>query len=128
MALPYILHNNIFQQVIKHHISLNESIYIHEYINGCVRACVFQYNSGTPAAISTKLGTHMTIYIYVYKNVIYIIYILSIYFLHNSGTPGAILTKLGTHMTIYIILYIYIYKWMCMYVCSSITLERLGRF
>jgi hypothetical protein len=26
--------------------------------------CMFQHNSVTPGAISTKLGTHMTIYIY----------------------------------------------------------------
>jgi hypothetical protein len=28
---------------------------------------MFQHNSGTPGAISTKLGTHMTIF-YTYKN------------------------------------------------------------
>jgi hypothetical protein len=33
------------------------SIYIKMYV------CMFQNNSGTPGAISTKLGTHMTIYI-----------------------------------------------------------------
>jgi hypothetical protein len=35
--------------------------------------CVFQHNSGTPRAISTKLGTHMAIYIY------YIVYYVYIY-------------------------------------------------
>jgi hypothetical protein len=28
--------------------------------------CMFQHNSGTLGAISTKLGTHMAIYIYIY--------------------------------------------------------------
>jgi hypothetical protein len=28
---------------------------------------MFQHNSGMPGAISTKLGAHMTIYIYIYK-------------------------------------------------------------
>jgi hypothetical protein len=35
--------------------------------------CMFQHKSGTPGAISTKLGTHMTIYIF--KNIINYIYI-----------------------------------------------------
>jgi hypothetical protein len=79
---------------------------------------MFQHNSGTPGAISTKLVTHMTICIY--KNLIYIsctyIYIYNIkidvcvcVFQHNSGTPGAIPTKLGTHMTIYIYINILFY-------------------
>jgi hypothetical protein len=34
---------------------------------------MFQHNSGTPGAISTKLATHMTICIY--KSYIYIIYL-----------------------------------------------------
>jgi hypothetical protein len=33
---------------------------------------MFQHNFGTPGAISTKLGTHMTIYINI---ILYIIYI-----------------------------------------------------
>jgi hypothetical protein len=37
----------------------------------CVCVCVFQHNSGTPGAISIKLGTQMTVCIY--KNLIYII-------------------------------------------------------
>jgi hypothetical protein len=40
----------------------------------CVFVCMFRRNSGTPGAISTKLGTHMALcmlYIYIY------IYILS---------------------------------------------------
>jgi hypothetical protein len=40
----------------------------------CV-VCMFHHNSGTPGAISTKLGTHIAIYIhitYIYINVIYI--------------------------------------------------------
>jgi hypothetical protein len=44
----------------------------------CLWVCMFQHNSGTPGAISTKLDTRMTIYIY--KNIIlYIIYIIYIY-------------------------------------------------
>jgi hypothetical protein len=42
---------------------LTKSIYI--YKNGCVCVCVcvcmFEHNSGTPGAISTKLGTHIVI-------------------------------------------------------------------
>jgi hypothetical protein len=55
-------------------------------------------------------------------------------FQHNSGTPGTISTKLGTHLTTCIykhlmyILYIQKIKMdVCVYVCSSITLERLER-
>jgi hypothetical protein len=53
------------------------------YINIKIDVCVFvgmyvQHNSGTPGALSTKLGTHLTIYIY--KNIIlYIIYVIYIY-------------------------------------------------
>jgi hypothetical protein len=65
-----------------------------------VCVCVFQHNSGTPGAISTKLGTHMAICMYIYKSYVYIIYIISIY--NNKNR--------------------------CVYVCSSITLERLERF
>jgi hypothetical protein len=66
--------------------------------------CMFQHNSGTPGAISTKtLYTYDSIYIYIkYKNGC--MYVCT--FHHNSGTPGAISTKLRTHMNIYIILYI----------------------
>jgi chromate transport protein ChrA len=96
---------------------------------------VFQHNSGTPGAISTKLGTHMTIYIYQYC-IIYTykwmyVCLWVCMFQHTSGTPGAISTKLGTHVTIYIskniilyIIYIYIYINGCMYVCLSD--RRLG--
>jgi hypothetical protein len=53
-----------------------QSIYIETDV--CVYVCMFQHNSGMPRAISTKLGTHMTTYIY--KNIIlYIIYIIYIY-------------------------------------------------
>jgi hypothetical protein len=67
---------------------------------------MFQHNSGTPGAITTKLGTHDYIYI-IYINIIYNLYIYKwvclcvCMFQHNSGTPGANSTKLGTHMTIY---------------------------
>jgi hypothetical protein len=55
-------------------------------------------------------------------------------FQHDFGTPGVISTKLGTHMAIYKIESIYIYKnikinvCVCVYVCSSITLEHLEQF
>jgi hypothetical protein len=32
----------------------------------CLWVCMFQHNSGMPGAISTKLGTHINIYIYIY--------------------------------------------------------------
>jgi hypothetical protein len=103
---------------------------------------MFQHNSGTPGAISTKLGTRMSICIY--TNLSYILYIY-IYkykwrnvfvcmFQYSSGMPGEISTKLGTHMAICIhtnlILYISIYIKMdvCVYVYSSITLEHLEQF
>jgi pyrrolidone-carboxylate peptidase len=40
----------------------------------CVYMCVcmFEHNSGTPGAISTKLGTHIAIY--VCKNLMYALY------------------------------------------------------
>jgi hypothetical protein len=44
----------------------------------CLWACMFQHNSGTPGAISTNLGTHMTTYICKYY-VIYYMYNLYIY-------------------------------------------------
>jgi hypothetical protein len=34
---------------------------------------MFEHNSGTPGAISTKLGTHMAVCMY--KNLMYILYI-----------------------------------------------------
>jgi hypothetical protein len=40
--------------------------------------CMFQHNSGTPGAISTKLGTHMTIYIYIFNMYVLYIYIRTI--------------------------------------------------
>jgi hypothetical protein len=39
----------------------------------CVCVCVFEHNSGTPGAISTKLGTHIAICMC--KNLIYVLYI-----------------------------------------------------
>jgi hypothetical protein len=60
-----------------------------------VCVCMFEHNSGTPGAISTKLD----IYIYVYINGCVCLCVCM--FQHNSGMPGAISTKLGTHMTIY---------------------------
>jgi hypothetical protein len=44
----------------------------------CLWVCMFQHNSGTPGTISTKLGTHMAIYIYK-NNILYIMYIICIY-------------------------------------------------
>jgi hypothetical protein len=53
------------------------SIYIHIYIykNGCVCVCVcmFEHNSGTPGAISTKLDTHMAVCMC--KNLMYTLHI-----------------------------------------------------
>jgi hypothetical protein len=39
----------------------------------CVCVCMFGHNSGTPGAISTKLGTHMAICMC--KNLMYVLYI-----------------------------------------------------
>jgi hypothetical protein len=39
----------------------------------CVFVCMFGHNSGTPRAISTKLGTHMALCMS--KNLMYVIYI-----------------------------------------------------
>jgi hypothetical protein len=50
---------------------------------------MFEHNSGTPGAISTKLGTHMAVYMY--KNIMYILYIfylLSIIFSGEDGVGG----------------------------------------
>jgi hypothetical protein len=45
----------------------------------CVCVCMFQHNSGTPGAISTKLGTHMTIYTYLLLLLLYIYKLLRLY-------------------------------------------------
>jgi hypothetical protein len=37
--------------------------------------CISGHNSGTPGAISTKLSTHIAIYICVCKNLMYVLYI-----------------------------------------------------
>jgi hypothetical protein len=50
--------------------------------------CMFEHNSGTPGAISTKLGTHNAILVCMCKNLIYVLYV---YLLS---------AKLGIHMTI----------------------------
>jgi hypothetical protein len=42
------------------------------YKNGCMCVCMFQHNSVTPGAISTKLGTHIAICMC--KNLMYILY------------------------------------------------------
>jgi hypothetical protein len=39
----------------------------------CVCVCVSGHNSGMPGAISTKLGTHIAIYMC--KNLMYVLYI-----------------------------------------------------
>jgi hypothetical protein len=65
----------------------------------CVIVCMFQHNSGTPGAISTKLGTHMTLSLYICTYILYIVYI------NKNGCMCV-----------------------CVYVCSSITLERLEQF
>jgi hypothetical protein len=43
------------------------------YVCVCVCVCMFGHNSGTPGAISTKLGTHMAVCMC--KNLMYILYI-----------------------------------------------------
>jgi hypothetical protein len=51
----------------------------------CVCVCMFEHNSETPGAISTKLGTHIAIYMC--KNLVYVLYIypLSIIFSRKFG-------------------------------------------
>jgi hypothetical protein len=43
------------------------------YVCVCVCVCMFEPNSGTPGAISTKLGTHIAICMC--KNLMYVLYI-----------------------------------------------------
>jgi hypothetical protein len=47
---------------------------------GCV--CMFEHNSGTPGAISTKLGTHIALFMC--KNLMYVLYI----FRREDGVGG----------------------------------------
>jgi hypothetical protein len=47
---------------------------------------MFKHNSGTPGAISTKLGTDMAVCMY--KNLMYILYLLSIIFSREDGVGG----------------------------------------
>jgi hypothetical protein len=48
-------------------------IYIYENGRMFVCVCMFGHNSGTPGAISTKLGTHMAVCMC--KNLMYVLYI-----------------------------------------------------
>jgi hypothetical protein len=48
----------------------------------CVCVCMSGHNSGTPVAISTKLGTHIAICMY--KNLMYVLYI----FRREDGVGG----------------------------------------
>jgi hypothetical protein len=48
----------------------------------CVYVCMSGHNSGTPGAISTKLGTHIAICMY--KNLIYVVYI----YIYCAGRQG----------------------------------------
>jgi hypothetical protein len=55
----------------------------------CVFVCMFGHNSGTPGAISTKLGTHMALRMC--KNlmhILYIFYLLSIIFSREDCVGG----------------------------------------
>jgi hypothetical protein len=57
----------------------------------CLCVCMFGHNSGTPGAISTKLGTHMALCMC--KNLMYVLYIymyylLSIIFSREDGVGG----------------------------------------
>jgi hypothetical protein len=54
-------------------IGKGQSIHIYIKKNGCMYVCMFRHNSGTPGAISTKLGTHMAICMN--KNLMYTLYI-----------------------------------------------------
>jgi hypothetical protein len=45
------------------YITFHRQKHIYIFKNGCMSVCMFQHNSGTPGAISTKLGTHMATYI-----------------------------------------------------------------
>jgi hypothetical protein len=48
----------------------------------CVCVCMSRHNSGTPSAISTKLGTHIAICMC--KNLMYVLYI----FRREDGVGG----------------------------------------
>jgi hypothetical protein len=50
----------------------------------CVYVCMFGHNSGTPGAISTKLGTHIAIGTSMCKNLMYVLYI----FRREDGVGG----------------------------------------
>jgi hypothetical protein len=50
----------------------------------CMCVCMFGHNSGTPGAISTKLGTHIAILVCMCKNLMYVLYI----FLREDGVGG----------------------------------------
>jgi hypothetical protein len=50
------------------------SISINMVVCMCVCVCMFEHNSGTPGAISTKLGTHIAIWMW--KNLMYVFHIL----------------------------------------------------
>jgi hypothetical protein len=60
----------------------NLSIPIKMDVCVCVCVCVSGHNSGTPGAISTKLGTHIAICMC--KNIMYVLYI----FRREDGVGG----------------------------------------
>jgi hypothetical protein len=50
----------------------------------CVCVCMFEHNSATPGATSTKLGTHMAVCMY--KNLMYILFLIYIYiYMYMNG-------------------------------------------
>jgi hypothetical protein len=57
---------------------------MHVCVRACMCACVraFEHNSGTPVAISTKLGTHIAVCMC--NNLIYVLYI----FRRDDGVGG----------------------------------------
>jgi hypothetical protein len=57
-------------------------VYICVRVCVCVCVCVSGHNSGTPGAISTKLGKHNAIYMC--KNLMYVLYI----FRRKNGVGG----------------------------------------
>jgi hypothetical protein len=53
---PNLVHMTIYIYII--HIYYIDNLYIYKWVYVCLCVCMFQHNSGTPGAISTKLGIH----------------------------------------------------------------------
>jgi hypothetical protein len=63
-----------------HWVVRHPNFYIYTYKNGCLY--ISGHNSGTPGAISTKLGTHIAIRMC--KNLMYVLYV----FCREDGVGG----------------------------------------